>query len=138
MFGSAARHEHGRALHADIVAYHWRSGRHLWVDVAVTTPDTAAALRAGSADVPGTAARLRVARSNTHEPAESTSQIREILKLSREPRARGQRAAQTMDPADADSPATPALNNCASESRRSWGDRAGGKRPAHSSDLGAP
>ena len=60
MFGRAARHEHGRALHADIVAYHWRSpGRHLWVDVAVTTPDTAAALRAGSADVPGTAARLR-------------------------------------------------------------------------------
>ena len=60
MFGSAARHEHGRALHPDIVAYHWRSpGRHLWVDVAVTTPDTAAAVRAGSADVPGTAARLR-------------------------------------------------------------------------------
>ena len=41
MFGSAARAEAGRALHADIVAYHWRSpGRHLWVDVAITTPDT--------------------------------------------------------------------------------------------------
>ena len=48
------------ALHADIVAYHWRSpGRHLWVDVAITTPDTREALAAGSRDVPGTAARLR-------------------------------------------------------------------------------
>ena len=34
-------------------------GRHLWVDVAVTTPDTAEALRAGSAEMSGTAARLR-------------------------------------------------------------------------------
>ena len=60
MFGSAARAEAGRALHADIVAYHWRSpGRHLWVDVAITTPDTREALAAGSRDVPGTAARLR-------------------------------------------------------------------------------
>eukprot|EP00966_Prymnesium_polylepis_P114145 2637974-Prymnesium_polylepis.1 len=32
MFGSAAVAEAGRALHANIVAYHWRSpGRHLWV-----------------------------------------------------------------------------------------------------------
>ena len=60
MFGSAAMATVGRALHADIVAYHWRApGRHLWVDVAVTTPDTAEALRAGSAEVSGTAARLR-------------------------------------------------------------------------------
>ena len=47
-------------MHADIMAYHWRSpGRHLWVDVAITTPDTREALAAGSRDVPGTAARLR-------------------------------------------------------------------------------
>eukprot|EP00966_Prymnesium_polylepis_P008964 206876-Prymnesium_polylepis.1 len=62
---AAVAAEAGRALHADTVAYHWRSpGRHLWVDVAVTqhavtTPDTSDALAAGSRDVPGTAARLR-------------------------------------------------------------------------------
>ena len=38
MFGSAAMATVGRALYADIVAYHWRApGRHLWVDVAVTS-----------------------------------------------------------------------------------------------------
>ena len=62
MFGSASFTHAGRALHADIVSYHWRGpGRHLWVDVAVATPAALEAIRAtpSARDAPGVAALLR-------------------------------------------------------------------------------
>ena len=64
----AAAGRSARGLYADIVVPHYRApGRHLYVDVAVTTPDTQEALghRPSSRDSGGVAAQLRASKKHS-------------------------------------------------------------------------
>ena len=56
----------GGYTRADVVAYNYHGpGKHLYLDVAVTAEDSATALKSGSADTTGAAARAREAVKDT-------------------------------------------------------------------------
>ena len=56
----------GSYKRADVVAYNYHGpGKHLYLDVAVTAEDSATALKSGSADTTGAAARAREAVKDT-------------------------------------------------------------------------